>query len=227
LSVIKTADYEVLDGHKIAGLPRLTGGFSEASAFGAVSAALAGFFLLHGLYARRPEDMAIGLVSLFMAVLALSSGGLIGTAVIVVFLAACGVWRLQTTLPARVLYTWALLVLILALATVLGVGAALLDTESLSYQILDRLVLSKAETASGLERGAMALNGIEVFWATSGLGAGVGSVMANGHISAVLAAVGFPGFILIASFYLLSYFGPHGELTSEDLAIRRAAQCFS
>lgn len=226
LSVIKTADYAVLDGHKVAGLPRLTGGFSEASAYGGVSAGLAGFFLVHGLFARRGADVALGALSAAMAVLALSSSGLVGVAVIAVFLLGCGVWRMQAALPAARLYRWTLLLLCLGLAGTLGLGTALLDVESLPYQVLDRLILSKGQSVSGLERGAMARNGLEVFWATWGMGAGIGSVMANGHLSAVLAAMGLPGLVLIAAFYGTSFFGVHGPLSVEQTAIRRAAQCF-
>lgn len=72
----------------------------------------------------------------------------------------------------------------------------------------------------------MARNGFEVFRATWGLGAGLGSAMANGHLSAVLAAMGLPGLVLIVTFYAQCFFGAHRTLSPRQLAVRRATQCY-
>ncbi|MEO9517713.1 MAG: hypothetical protein ABJH45_10070 [Paracoccaceae bacterium] len=226
LSVFKTAEYALLDDHSVGGFSRLTGGFAEASAYGAVSAALGAFFLTHGLIAQNAKDICIGLGSLAMAMLALSSSAIIGVAATFLFLGIWAVPRATLRFSPRLLYTGVLLSLVVGMIASMGLMTALADPNSPLAEIADRLIFSKSESRSGLERAAMARNGLDVFEATYGLGAGLGSVMANGRISAILASVGVPGMVLIVAFYVLCFVRPARINSQDKLALRRASQCF-
>lgn len=226
LVLFKTAEYALLDDHSVGGFSRLTGGFAEASAYGATSAALGAFFLTYGLIARVGRDICIGLISLSMALLALSSSAIIGVVATLLFLGIWAIPRMISRFPPKVFYSGVILMLTIGMIASLGLIATLADPNSPLADIADRLIFSKSESRSGLERAAMARNGIEVFEATWGLGAGLGSVMANGRISAILAAVGLPGMALTVGFFFLSFVRPSQIESQSNLALRRASQCF-
>lgn len=226
LAALRTADYGLADHHSLNGFARVSGGFSEASAYGARSATFAALFLSLGLLTRKRRDLVLGLLCAVMALISLSSSAIIGTAVM---LTVFGVWAMRS-LPNRVapqlLFGWALAAAAVGVLVVLLISLVAADSSHPVHGILDRLIFSKQDSRSGLERSAMALKGFETFWVTWGMGAGLGSVMANGHLSAILAAVGLPGLVLILGFYGLCFFAPTPPLSPERRAIRRAAQCY-
>lgn len=214
LSPIRTASYALLDEHRIAGMRRIIGGFPEASSFGGQSAALAAIFVARGVAARDGRDIALGAASALAALSALSSTGIIGVAALGLFvLGQLGSVRAS----AAVMFgtSAAALAIVGAIAPVaLGLSFDQIAT------ILDTLVFSKAETASGLERGAMALGGFRVLFETYGLGAGVGSVRANGFLSALLGSTGLPGLAFFTFFLWAAFVSGRAR----DLAARRGAQ---
>lgn len=217
LAVIRTANYALLDFHTLSGVSRIIGGFAEASAFGAHSAMLAAIFLTHGAMVKSPHNLTLGGANAVLAALALSSTAIVGLAALLVFFAAWGLATVLRPLPRR---SALLLCSGGALAVLLAIVAGAMLWSDFVWQALDTLILSKSSSTSGLERGAQAANGFYAAWMTYGLGAGVGSVRANGIVSALLAATGIPGTALFIGFVYLSFVSgvPH------DLAARRTAQ---
>ena len=70
----------------------------------------------------------------------------------------------------------------------------------LASDLVDRLILSKRNTLSGMERGAWASAGFNAFFQTWGLGAGVGSLRGSGLASVLLGSVGLPGSLAFLGF---------------------------
>ena len=226
LSVIRTADYSLLNELTVAGLPRIIGGFAEASEFGAVALGFGSFLFAYGLLAKHRKYWVVGSANLVFAGLSLSSTAVVGLAifsasfVLGVLPALVNEAGPKVKLFSQFAAAAVLLVISLLFFQALWTGgSALVD-------ILDRLVFSKKETVSGMERLAMARNGIEVFWVSWGLGAGVGTVLANGYGPALLASVGIPGALLMVWFYWQVFFPSEVTTTREGFARRRAAQVF-
>lgn len=226
LAFIRTADYSLLNELTVAGLPRVIGGFAEASEFGAYSLGFGSFLLCYGLLAQRRKFWIVGGLNLVFAVLSLSSTAVAGLAVF----GFCFLFGVLPILVRDAGDNLKLLVQLAGAAALLLVSLlffqALMAGGSAVVEVLDRLVFSKGETVSGMERLAMAENGIEVFGVTFGLGAGVGSVLANGYAAALLAAVGLPGTLLMFWFYWQAFFLPEPTATRDSFAARRASQMF-
>src|SRR5690606_26377447 len=93
LALIRTACYSRNNVHTQAGLPRVIGGFAEASSFGAFSAALFAYFMASVLIGRRPRDGLLALATLACAAVSLSSSGIVslGAAGLILMLHA-GIW---------------------------------------------------------------------------------------------------------------------------------------
>jgi len=72
----------------------------------------------------------------------------------------------------------------------------------LMSDLLDRLVFSKGNSLSGMERSAWAQAGLETFYRTWGFGAGAGSLRASGLAPVLLGSVGLPGTLAFLGFML-------------------------
>ncbi len=199
LSFIRTAHYALNPTVELGGFKRIIGGFSEASSYGAVSVAFAVYF--SSLYLDRSSARigALAGLCIFFSIAALSSTGTFGLALMAMLLAIRGlrdVWlrrisRERIISRAIIVIVGALVALFSLLATPVGVIAS---------DILETLIFSKGTSLSGMERAFWAEQGFRTFWDSYGLGAGLGSVRANGLPSVLLANVGLPGAVLFLGF---------------------------
>ncbi|MEM9781178.1 MAG: hypothetical protein AAF899_01775 [Pseudomonadota bacterium] len=222
LEPLRTADYALHNEHRIAGIPRIIGGFAEASVFGSFSAAIGAFFVVRGFDRSDPRDLGIGLANLAFALVALSSTAFLGLAVF----ALCIVVRRLRRFSAKVQMTRAVATLAVIPLGILaaGVAAVVLFGAGEILSVLDKLVFNKAETTSGLERGAMAAQGLRIMADTYGIGVGIGSVRANGWFAATAAAVGLPGLALMLWFLLAAFVTWRPRVTPGLAADRAGAQ---
>jgi hypothetical protein len=224
LGFVRTADYALLSDHSVSGLPRVIGGFAEASAFGAYSSGFGAFLLVFGLKAGRPRLAMLGALNLLAAALSLSSTGFVG---LLTLSAIGGVFFLGVLRRRNSALALSAIGAIFAIALGLIALVLLLASDRfLIGGILDRLLLSKFDSVSGMERLAMAQNGLEVFMVTWGLGAGAGSVLASGYFFAVLGAVGIPGAVFLIWFFAQAFFGRATGLDQTAAAARTATQVF-
>jgi hypothetical protein len=199
LEPLRTANYDILFDHEIAGLPRVIGGFSEASAFGAMSAGFAAFFAMRSL--TRPDRWSIplALANAALAIMSLSSTAYAGLAITA---ALIGIDCLRRLTFERIPYglTLGLMLLVGALAAVVVMIAVTPALNGMVMQVLEQLVFDKQSSMSALQREAWAEYGYRAFLDSHGLGAGLGSVRASGLASVVLANVGVPGALLLLLF---------------------------
>ena len=86
LSLVRTADYSLANEHTVAGMARIIGGYSEASVFGATSAALAGYFAMSFLIGRQGHAGLLALSNLACAAMALSSTAFLALAAALVLI---------------------------------------------------------------------------------------------------------------------------------------------
>lgn len=222
LAVLRTAQYALLNEHAIAGVARVIGGFPEASSFGAFSTALGAFFLVYGLGSGNQKDIIIGALTLAFAAAALSSTAILGLALLAVLI-GIQVLRLFVARSTRrkVMFGAACLSFTGGfLAFILMVGTS----PDRAITILSDLTINKSQSSSGLERGAMALNGLHTFVATWGFGAGIGSIRSNGFGPAMLGSLGIPGVLLFLWFIWSAFFTGQPPISSNARAALRAAQ---
>ncbi|WP_212524278.1 hypothetical protein [Actibacterium sp. MT2.3-13A] len=222
LSMIRTADYTLANEHLLSGFSRVIGGFSEASGFGATSAAFFAYFAMSFLIRQRPLHGVLAAASLACAVLSLSSSGLLAMAGAVLLIGLHARVYLGRGM-SRSFGHW--FVIIATVTTALGSFALLVAPVSdLVGDVLDRLVFSKSSTLSGIERSAWAKAGLDAFVQTWGLGAGAGSLRANGLISVLLGSVGLPGTLAFLGFLWCAIGGGARFAGSEDRRMFYAAR---
>ncbi|NWG45611.1 MAG: hypothetical protein HXY25_03575 [Alphaproteobacteria bacterium] len=223
LGILRTANYAILSEHAIQGVSRIIGGFPEASAFGGYTAALYAYFASAWLDRRDPRLGLLALGSGAGAIMALSSTAYVSlTVVTAVLLARTLVEALASGVRVSRLLTailggLAVLALITLLLLLTPLGAA-------ADGLLDELIFNKAESRSGIERGAWAAWGLKAFVETYGLGAGLGSLRSNGLMPVLLSNVGLPGTVCYAAFVWFAFLRrPPGLLSPEMRMLRRAA----
>jgi hypothetical protein len=208
LNTIRTANYAIAADWTILGADRLVGGFPEPSSFGSVSATFAAYGL--SIFFDRHDWRAglIGIANAVLALLALSTTGWLGLGVVGLVLFSRTVHDLVTGGGARRAMAIIMLLLPLLIAAIL----ALVLTPAGQYVVDmgDRMIFSKGESASGLERGAWATEGYRVFRETLGFGAGLGSIRSNGIVPVILSNIGWPGLLLALAFLWSIYLRPAG-----------------
>lgn len=193
LSVIRNANYRMLDDATILGLKRIVGSFPEASTFAYFTLGWFAFcarLWLSGLYKRVAGPLALlSLAALLFSTSSTGYGGLAGFGA-VLYATLCG-QALIRPVPRQ---TLGFLLVAPAVAVLLLVGLRLDPAASDAVQsMLDKTVVGKFATASGIERAKWNRQALTNFADTDGLGGGVGSVRASSFPVAVLGNIGALG----------------------------------
>ena len=226
LAPFRTANYSLLDEHYVSGMKRVIGGFPEASSFGAASIFLLAYFAIHYLRTGSRASGFLGIASALCALASLSSTAYVGLAFILAYvvsvtlmrmLAGAMKWEAGTSFVLAVSLTISL-ILLLMVTTPLG---------DLANGIIERLILNKQNSSSGIERGAWAEYGYQAFVHTYGLGAGMGSLRSNGLLPVYLGSVGLPGTLLLISFLYLSIGRPFRPSPGTASDVARAGIFFA
>lgn len=200
MDFIHNANYGMLVEAEIQGVKRIVGSFSEASAFGGVTLGYFAFCFelwLRGVYPRVTGTLAT--LSMLAVLGSTSSAAYVGFgiyAVFILFRCAIGIAAGATTRRAAVV-TFAVpavtLLIVLAWAMIPSAWTSLSD-------LIDRTLLNKLHTQSGIERSLWNEHALNAFFESSGWGVGVGSVRASSFFVSVLANTGFIGASLLSVF---------------------------
>lgn len=205
LAPVRTASYSLANSASVHGIPRVIGGFSEAASFGSASAMFFGYFASAWLYSHRLRDCILALGNGALAMMALSSTGIIALTIVVAALTP----RLISTMPKRLkrdnLFIGA--VGLAGTAILASVILMFTDAPQTITSIANNLIFDKSTSASGQERAAWALGGLEALRDSWGLGVGTGSLRANGLVFVMLGSVGIIGTALFVAFLWLTFSG--------------------
>lgn len=204
MAPIRTANYSLTLGQEMAGLNRMIGGFPEASSYGYLSLGIFGFWLGYWFHDRSksPMPLAMMLLTLFLVIRGTSSSAYVGAALLIAIFAAL---RMRDMSKGRsgLLDTRVAGALVVAVAGV----PLLIMTAYLLYAMVpafsdfvDRSLLTKLSSDSGVERMSWNIQALRNFWDTLTLGAGLGSVRASNWIAAVLGTTGLIGLGLLLTF---------------------------
>ncbi|KQP38179.1 hypothetical protein ASF49_03925 [Methylobacterium sp. Leaf104] len=200
LEPIRTASYAMLTGADLTlgNVTRISGAFSEASAFG--GAALASFGFSFAYWRRTGSSRALGLaiVLLILVLLSTSTTAYAGFA----FLAS-----VQIAMLARTAVTNRLIRSDLVVLMALAIGGALVLLLYLTtpgvfdpvYELFRVTILEKDESQSGIERSYWNSRSLDSFVDTFGFGIGMGSSRASSWVIAILSQLGFVGTALMAA----------------------------
>jgi hypothetical protein len=194
----------LIDDH-VGDMKRVVGFMSEASAYGAVCAVAAGVLAMlrpcfpEGLRNRAVPLITVGLI--VMAALSTSStayAGLLAVAAIFAFN-----WLRRAidlhALNADGLALEAVGVIAAAFAALIVIcfAPALLDP---AYTVVDEVILNKSFSGSYIERHMWTYSALDAFFATGGLGVGLGGARTSNWYVNILASTGVVGATLLAAF---------------------------
>ena len=220
LDAIHTGGYAFLTEDELGGLKRISGSFSEASAFATFSLTL--LAVNFSLFVSGVRPWCTGISSLLLTgfiVLATSSAGYVGLAAFyglfvcyAVVVAAC--FGRQRALAIAVCAGLAV-VFFCGLAFLLFPGAG----NIVQTVIVDSLV-TKSTSISAIERGSWNTQAWQVFLDTYGAGAGIGATRGSNYALVLLSNLGFVGFILFTLLLLRLTAGRLApSLSDQDAAI--------
>lgn len=206
LEPFRNASYGLmLDVEVVGGRRRVVGLMPEASAYGAICiGAAASLAFLRPCFTdalRRRVAPAIILGLIVMGVLSTSSTAYVGIAFFAIVFAANWVRRsLDRRAPARDELKWeafAAFSAAFAILIVVTLSPTLLDPV---YEMLDSIIFKKTESESYVERSMWTRVGMEAFFATKGLGVGLGSDRTSNWFVAILSNTGAIGAGLLGLF---------------------------
>ncbi|QDA36785.1 hypothetical protein E4191_22130 (plasmid) [Paracoccus liaowanqingii] len=224
MDFMRNANYAMHTETAVEGMKRIAGAFAEASTFARASLGAFGFIGTLWLCGHRPwltgpltaGTFVLGLMSTSSTAIAM-----LPVMVIVLYMTAltrCGTAK-RARISSAVVLTAPLLAAVLVLAVVANVALS-----AAVYDYLDLVVLSKAGTDSGVERGSWNAVGFQNFRDSGGLGVGLGTIRTSSYSTALLGGVGLVGTLLYLIFLglaLLRNPGPKGSLERD---VRMAAR---
>ncbi len=196
LAPIRTASYAMLTQAVQAGFARISGAYSEASAFG--SSALACVALTYIYWRHTGSSYARNLCGLLLILLVLStsSTAYVGLAVVS---AAIGASMVFSSLRGRMETADVLIMIAIAAGLLLFLSISLYNEKAFDsiYDLIDAAIFNKSTSVSGQERSYWNVRSIGAFLDTSGLGVGLGSSSASSWPVAVLSQLGVLGSVLM------------------------------
>lgn len=237
LDFMRNAGYAQHFGQTVMGLKRMTGSFTEASAFSAACVGLFAFsFRLWrgGVYTKWSGLISIGLA--MGVVLAFSSTGYIAFAVY--FITTYSMNLVDTGSGARdggaqsrkFFFVSLAPIGALVVAILVAIRPDLLDPVT---ELFDSSIATKLTSASGQERMSWNLSGMSNFFGTFGLGAGLGSVRTSSFLVSVAASLGIFGIALFGAFFNRLFLSTEGrrwgriDPESEQVVAAARSSCFA
>lgn len=195
LAFVRTASYAQVDAFEAGntGLMRISGTFPEASTFATFTLPLFAYHLKMWLTGRDNKwSLALAGCTFLLLLIATSTTGYIG---LVVYLGLVGGSAALKVMLNGGLRRLMVLVLIVTLAT-FGVGCAVVFETDIAFRvgwIIERLIFSKMDSYSGVERSEWNMQAMRNFADTFGLGVGFGSARASSFVVVLLSNLGLLG----------------------------------
>jgi hypothetical protein len=196
LEPIRTAGYLMHTQTEAAGLWRVSGGFSEASAFGSVGVACLAFTFIYWRLTGSRYALAVSVALLGIVLLSTSAAAYVALTVsVAALLGSMGYSALVGRLTKRDL---TIAVCIFA-GLVASMAMHLADEQLLEpvVKFVNGTVIHKSTSASGIERLYWNIKSLQAFSDTGGLGIGIGSSRASSLFLAVLSQLGAIGFLAL------------------------------
>ena len=200
LDPIRNSTYVLHLETVVYGFKRIVGSFTEASAFAYATLGAFAFTARLWLGGVKPAlNFSIAMISLVLLAFSTSSTAYAATPVIILYIyLTTGVRFVRETVPTQVLAF--LIVAPIALTLLFVVIQLLPGVNETVRSMLDVMLFDKSSSDSAHDRGTWNEAAMAAFYATQGLGAGVGSVRASSFPIAVLANIGVAGGLTYGAF---------------------------
>jgi hypothetical protein len=201
LLVFRNAHYAMLDQTMMNSVHRIAGIMPEPSAYasyGCVMLALMTELWMRGIAAKMTGVAALAMLTLI--ILSTSSSGYVtvGAYGFIILMRILFIRGASSTANAA---TFGALALIGA-----GVATGVLIFEPKAGEgvgeILSEVILTKAQSSSGVERATWARQGLDAFKVSGGFGVGAGSFRSSGMFTAILGSAGVIGISLFLGYVL-------------------------
>jgi hypothetical protein len=195
LSFVRTASYAQVDAFEAGntGLMRISGTFPEASTFATFTLPLFAYHLKLWLAGRDNRwSLALAGAAFLLLLISTSTTAYVG---VVAYLGLVGGSAALKVMLNGGLRRLMVLVLIVVLAS-FGVGCAVVFETDIAFRvgwIIERLVFSKMDSYSGVERAEWNMQAMRNFADTYGLGVGFGSARASSFLVVLLSNLGLFG----------------------------------
>lgn len=221
LSVVKTASYADLTGMELGGLLRISGTFSETSAFAFFTMSLFAFSVNLWLLAYRPWIAGSLAVASAIALLISTSGsayvGLAGYLIVQLFSSPGRIARIAGPRKLRLWIVMGCVGVLAALYIVIFLPRVL---QALT-DFVDVTILTKADSDSGVERAGLNAQAMQNFLDTYGIGVGLGSVRVSSFAMILVGSLGVVGTICYSVFIAKATLTPiqrHHSLADRTVA---------
>lgn len=229
LEPLRTANYAAMTSSEftIAGFFRVSGLFSEASAYGASAVAALAFMVTFWRYTRNKGAFALSLVLFAMVVFSTSSTAYATLVMCCLFL---GLSFLFSIAHGQVRKTDIQLLALAMVGATLVIAVYLAAPERFEplARLIDVSLLSKASSDSAIERSQWNLHALDGLIRTYGLGVGIGSTRTSSWLVAVVSHLGVVGAALVGYLCLVILRGVHEDKpTAErrsDVAVAQSAR---
>ena len=225
LDTIHTASYAFLTDDELGGLKRISGSFSEASAFASFSLTMLGVNFT--LFAQKIRPRFTGIASLLLTAfiaLSTSSAGYAGLGVFYTLFLAYAI-VVGALFRRRRIVTIAFGTVCAGLFAISFVVLFLPAVAKIATTVITESLLAKGASDSAIERGSWNTQALQVFQDTHWLGAGIGSTRVSNYALVLLSNLGAIGFCLFVFLLLrvtLSKISP--TMVNEERGIVRAAR---
>lgn len=192
LSVLRTANYAFLTDVEQAGFFRISGAYSEASAFG--GAALSSLAFTY-VYWRATGSRTMFLLSLTLLILTMLSTSSTAYLTLGVFSVPVLISLLRSGLRGRISSGDIVVVFTLVITLVAVIAVEVYDTHMLDpvQHLLQTTLFDKSQSESARERGYLNERSLHSLIDTWGLGIGYGSSRASSWFVAVVSQLGVVG----------------------------------
>ena len=203
--------YALLTDVEVLGAKRVVGLTPEASVFGSTCvAAAANLIFLRPCFENakvRNSLVPLAILGLLaMVALSTSSSGYVGVAVLAMAFAVNWLRRAWSPdAPNRDGMKWEAILVLLAVLVFLIVITMTPHALDYVFEMIDATIFKKSQTGSYEERTGWTRVALNAFFATDGLGVGLGSVRTSNWFVNILASTGVIGAALLASFILRVY----------------------
>ena len=202
LQFIRNADYQLHLDEAVVGLRRITGSFTEASAFAFATIASLGFTARLWLAGVRPRlTGTLSVISFVLLALSTSSTAYVATPLLMLLLYVGALIRMSKGVATRANFSflWAAPLIVTVAALAIALNPVAMQTVA---NFLDVLLFDKSMSQSGLERAQWNASAIKNFSDTYWLGGGLGSIRASSFPLAVLSNTGAIGAVFLGLFLL-------------------------
>ncbi len=212
---IRTASYSLLTDVAQAGFWRIAGGFSEASAFAAMSLSCLAFCYAYWRVNASNLAFALMVALLLLVLLSTSTTGYAGLAL----LSLAPIASLMKAIVRNRFQRDDLALTALGILIVAALGLVYINNQHVFdpiVQLVQETILDKPQSSSGQERSYWNEKSLQSFLDTSGLGVGMGSSRSSSWIVSVIAQLGILGTIIMLALFGVIVRGMSGIRPTRD-----------